>query len=386
MNIEQTRTSYSPQEDAAPYFELGQALESVGNLEDAATAYDRAYGLMPHDAQISIARQRMLDDLAVVKDGLVFRYIPAGTFLMGSETGDPDERPIHPIELDGFWMAERPITWAAYCDLMDWEVAPHSMPKPPADDASDSGERDDFVLYEENKIRRYYCRDANMPDDGYEETHPSLLNVPGHLVGNLPAEFRRMLGRPDRQNPNRPLTYDTKPMVSISWQAAAELAHRLSSGQIEYRLPTEAQWEKAARGGLIGKRYAWGDAPPTPELCDFDHFGRDEYFIRPSHEFAPNGYGLYGMCGGVWEWTTDWYDAEYYRVSPLRNPAGPATNEHTLEKVLRGGSWSDCAEAVTVSYRMARASRYWRGDAEPGWGYSLTPNFGFRLCRVRMED
>jgi formylglycine-generating enzyme required for sulfatase activity len=81
------------------------------------------------------------------------------------------------------------------------------------------------------------------------------------------------------------------------------------------------------------------------------------------------------MNGGVWEWTRDWYDRDYYRASPEADPQGPAEGE---EKVLRGGSWADCAEVQTVTARMSRTSGSWTEGQGSG---HLTPNIGFRLCR-----
>jgi sulfatase modifying factor 1 len=138
------------------------------------------------------------------------------------------------------------------------------------------------------------------------------------------------------------------------------------------------QWEKAAHGGLIGMAYPWGNEPPTVDNCDFGHFG--EYHIQRSRTYPPNHYGLYTMSGGIWEWTRDWYQSDYYGTSPAHNPEGPVDGE---EKVLRGGSWSDGSDVVTVSFRNSRASRHWfREEGQYGWGDHISPNIGFRLCRL----
>jgi formylglycine-generating enzyme required for sulfatase activity len=93
--------------------------------------------------------------------------------------------------------------------------------------------------------------------------------------------------------------------------------------------------------------------------------------------FPPNGYGLYAVCGGVWEWARDWYDRDGYGRSRTTDPEGPAEGE---QRVARGGSWADCAEAVTVSYRMAFAVD--EQQRREGLYGSATPNVGFRLCRM----
>src|SRR5204862_2316368 len=126
-----------------------------------------------------------------------------------------------------------------------------------------------------------------------------------------PAENRSAFGTPPRDDPAAPWGYDTKPMIAVAWEQAVDLGDRLSAGSVRYGLPTEAQWEKAARGGLIGARHAWGNEPPTRDRCDFDRF--HELSVLPMTTFPPNGYGLYAVNGGVWEWTRDWYDRDYYR-------------------------------------------------------------------------
>jgi formylglycine-generating enzyme required for sulfatase activity len=360
---------FEPEGDARPVFEVARELEAAGNLEGAATAYDRAYGLDPGDAEVREARARVLDRLAVVEHGLLFRYVPGGMFLMGSHTGEPDERPRHPVWVSSFWLSQTPVSWAAYCRLMDWEPPPEGFPRnyQPAGQGFDQA---GFHLHEANKIRLQYCEDRTTRARGWHS------HAPGQTwrQGGRTVTSQEAFGAPERTDPDGPWEYAAKPMVAVAWQEAEELANRLSTPEVRYALPTEAQWEKGARGGLIGARHGWGDEGPAPENCDFNRF--PEFSIRPMTTFPPNGYGLYAVNGCVWEWTRDWYDAEYYRGSPDGDPGGPAAGE---EKVLRGGSWADGAEAVTVTFRMSRGSRSWR---EGKWGDHLTPNIGFRLCRV----
>ena len=200
-----------------------------------------------------------------------------------------------------------------------------------------------------------------------------FLHLTARQVGVVDTS---LAGRPDDGEvpPFRPVeSLRAGGTIFQTWQEAEELCARLSTGDIAYGLPTEAEWERAARGGLVGHRYPWGDEPPTAERCDFDRF--DHFSILPPRLLPPNGYGLYAMTGSVWEWTADWYDAEYYRTSSADDPTGPPTG---AERVLRGGSWADCAETVTVSFRMSRSAVSWR---DGGWGEHLTANIGFRLCR-----
>jgi formylglycine-generating enzyme required for sulfatase activity len=359
---------FEPEGDPGMLFEIARRLEGEGNLEGAATVYDRAFGIDPSVEAIREARGRLLDRLAVVEHGIVFRYVPGGPFLMGSPAGAADERPWHPVWLSPYWMSETPVSWAAYCRLMGWEPPPRGFPS--GERVGAVLERAEFFLNEANKLRLQYCEDHTTRARDWHS----------HALGQTWRQGDRILtaqeafGSPPRDDPEAPWQYETKPMVAAAWQDAAELGEHLSISKIRYALPTEAQWEKAARGGRIGGCYAWGDEEPTRERCDFDRF--DEFSILPMTTFPPNDYGLYAVNGCVWEWTADWYDADYYRLAPDNDPAGPAEGR---EKVLRGGSWSDCKEVVTVTFRMSRDSRSWRRAA---WGEHLAPNIGFRLCRT----
>src|SRR5262249_14735530 len=158
-------------------------------------------------------------------------YVPGGVFLMGSRDGDSDELPWHPVWLSPYWMAETPVSWPGYARLLDWQPAPMCCPREPLPPVEGYDGRL-LHLYEMNKLRRIYCRDDRHFQDNWFAT-------------STPSE--------------------TKPMVAVDWDEAVELAQRLSTATTSYALPTEAQWEKAARGGLIGARYAWGDEPPSPE-------------------------------------------------------------------------------------------------------------------------
>jgi formylglycine-generating enzyme required for sulfatase activity len=374
--------------DAAEFVVAADRFLQQGELELAASAIDRAYGLAPDDLAIARQRSDLLERFTIHEHGLVFRYVPAGTFLMGSTSGDPDERPVHPVALDAFWIGDRPITWAEFCDLMDWGAPPDGHP--PEHDAEVDDERMlRFHLHEANKIRRSYCWGvaSNSPtrawwqDDEADE------------------------GDAQDEDPSvrRPAGFDAKPMVAAGWADAEELAARLGTPSVGYALPSEAQWEKAARGGLIGARYAWGDEPPTLDRCDFGHFGR--FMLAPPRSLPANGYGVHGMCGGVWEWTSTLYDALAYahrasgRLAAGTLEARPdarlvefndyrsrqSADARLLEaphlRVLRGGSWADAASAVTVSIRMAREGWGWKSGQ---WSGSDTPNVGFRLIRVPL--
>jgi len=163
-----------------------------------------------------------------------------------------------------------------------------------------------------------------------------------------------------------------QPVVGMSWHEAVGYCGwlRASSGR-KFRLPTEAEWERAARGGREETLFPWGDTPPQslPSYAD-RCAGRWKTGPEPVGRAEPNAYGLYNMCDNVHEWCSDWYAPDYYAVSPKRNPGGPETGER---RASRGGSWR---HHVKMSRCAARSS------IPPEFKYA---DYGFRVaCDVAL--
>jgi len=154
-----------------------------------------------------------------------------------------------------------------------------------------------------------------------------------------------------------------QPVVAVSWFEAVRYCEWLQAetGR-SYRLPSEAEWERAARGGMDGRAFPWGDEPPESRPDYGERWNRGP---EPVGGAAPNGFRLYDMCENVHEWCGDWYGAEYYAASPERNPPGPACGER---RSSRGGSWR---HRVKVSRCAARSS------IPPGFQYA---DYGFRVA------
>jgi sulfatase modifying factor 1 len=167
---------------------------------------------------------------------------------------------------------------------------------------------------------------------------------------------------------------ERQPVHDVTWFEADAYCKSLGK-----RLPTEAEWDRAVRGGLDRKKFAWGDAgvglggndpdaaPGGPtERTKQAHVGYP-WGASPVGSYPPNAYGLFDMVGNVWEWTNDWYDRDYYPVSPDRNPPGPATGTY---KVIRGGGWSDDDERNFMNH--------YRNFADPS---VRTYTVGFRCAK-----
>ena len=158
-----------------------------------------------------------------------------------------------------------------------------------------------------------------------------------------------------------------QPVVGVSWHDAVCYCEWLSanSGR-EFRLPTEAEWERAARGGQEGMLYVWGDAPPQ-SLPDYAERSATSWNSGPEPvgRGDANGYGLYNICDNVHEWCSDWYAPDYYAVSPERNPRGPQTGER---RASRGGSWR---HHIKISRCASRSS------IPPHFHYA---DYGFRVA------
>ncbi len=244
-----------------------------------------------------VSRTRKLPKAKSAKKEVMV-LISAGKFEMGDNfnEGMDDEFPVHTVYVDSFYIDAYEITNAQYASFLN--------------------------------------------------TYGKNVDAAGHELLRINSNYRLIR---KMRNEYRPLAgYENHPAVEVSWYGAAAYAQFYGK-----RLPTEAEWEKAARGGLVGKRYPLGDEISHNNANYRETGGRDRWSrTSPVGSFPPNGYGLYDMAGNAWEWVADEYDESYYSKSPPNNPKGPGVaitfkNNDFTEilswRVLRGGHCLDDA-------------------------------------------
>jgi sulfatase modifying factor 1 len=278
--------------------------------------------------------------------------IPGGGFVMGDvrNEGHHDEQPAHWVWVSDFYMGDCEVTNAEYVLALNWALDRSNVVAVGADG----------VVYQDGAAGAAYC-------DTVLSSVYSRITWDGYAFA---VE----------------LDYANHPVVCVSWHGAAAYANWLSVQENRtpcydentwecdfsangYRLPTEAEWEKAARGGSVGGRFSWGgDGTIQHALANYDSNANDWYdtsptrgyhpafsggsypYTNPVDYFAPNAYGLFGMTGNAWEWCHDWYAEKYYQCADLEDPTGPVNGWY---RVLRGGSWFNSA------YSCRAANRYY---------------------------
>ncbi len=303
-------------------------------------------------------------------------WIPGGVFWMGSPEFE-DAQPIHKVLVDGFWMDATEVTNAEFRRFVE--------------------ETGHITTAEKTPDRETLER--QLPPGGKLDLKQL---VPGSLVFTpTPARvdlhdftqwWRWVPGACWRcpEGPESGLAgRDKHPVVHVSHEdALAYCAWRSKKEGGTFRLPSEAEWEFAARGGLDRKTFVWGDTlrPQGKPMAntwqgEFPHHNTlEDGFLTtaPVGSFAANGFGLHDMAGNVWEWCADWYDAGYYRKSPNRNPRGPQASYDPQEpgvakRSQRGGSFL-CSDEYCKRYVPGS-----RGRGEP---LSTTNHIGFRCVKA----
>jgi formylglycine-generating enzyme required for sulfatase activity len=180
---------------------------------------------------------------------------------------------------------------------------------------------------------------------------PSVRDLPLVAIGERAAEFRELAAPYAWEGARPPQGRGNHPVVLVRYDDVLSYCEWLSDdlGR-RVRLPTEAEWEKAARGDLEGRRYPWGD-DVDPSRGNYLSGGavKQERGTKPVGIYPPNGYGLFDVAGNVWEWVADWYAADYYSSGDSSDPHGPASG---ALRIVRGGSWvSDEETMLRCAYR-----------------------------------
>ncbi len=309
-------------------------------------------------------------------EGMV--WIPAGEFIMGgnNEQAAPDEYPKHPVKVDGFWIDVTEVTNKEFAEFVSATGY-----------VTTAGRKPDW-----DEIKKTLPPGTDKPDESLLVPASLVFTPPDHTVSlNNSSQWWSWVPGADWKHPEGPESSiagkGDYPVVQVSWDDA--MAYCKWAGK---RLPTEAEWEWAARGGKIDNTYPWGNEPVDegkPKANSWqgqfpNHNTNKDNFERlaPVKSFLPNGYQLYDMAGNVWEWCSDWYHVKYYdqlaqtgKVSI--NPKGPAESfdpqqPYSPVKVLRGGSFL-CNDSYCSGYRVSR-----RMKSSPETGLEHT---GFRCVK-----
>ena len=307
-------------------------------------------------------------------EGMV--WISGGEFTMGwdGEFAREDEKPLHRVKLDGFWMKKTPVTNADFKEFVDATGYVTTAEK---------------ALKLEDIMKDLPPGSAPPPASALIASS-LVFTPPGYPVGlDQPLVWWQWKAGANWMHPAGPgrsiETIMDHPVVQVSWYDAKAYADWKGMS-----LPTEAQWEYAARGGHEQRLFIWGDeaidkGKPKANTWDGTFPNRNtrrdgHYATSPVTAFPPNDYGLYDMAGNVWEWANDWYHANAYGMyskdKATENPRGPSggydpAEPHLPKRVIRGGSFL-CNDAYCSGYRPAA-----RMKTSPDTGLSHT---GFRIA------